>query len=193
MGLVLVIAGVMLFAGASFFFALAELSLFSLGKWQVKQLSEKSPVPGAILARVLLQPQDLLATITLGNSLSNGSLVALLLWSALGGYLHVWLAFGLGLAIVMVVGEVIPKTLAVRAPEIWSLRIARPMLVLMAITRPLRQIAQGINETLMSQIIRAKVRPLSSISNEDYQELLEMAFQQGTLAAGEKEIILQII
>lgn len=193
MGLVLVIAGVVFFAGASFFFALAELSLFSLGKWQVKQLSEKSPVPGLILGRILQQPADLLATITLGNSLSNGSLVALLLWSAMGGFLHLWIALLLALAIIMVVGEVIPKTLAVRAPEIWSLRIARPMLLLMGLTRPLRQIAQRINETLMSSIIRVKARPLATISNEDYQELLEMAFQQGTLAAGEKEIILQII
>ena len=31
--------GVLLFAGASFFFALAESALFSLGKWRARQLA----------------------------------------------------------------------------------------------------------------------------------------------------------
>src|SRR6202042_3785198 len=35
--------------------------------------------------------------------------------------------------------------------------------------------------------------PAAGLSDAEYQELLEMAYQQGALAAGEKEIILQII
>ena len=38
---------VLIFAGASFFFALAETALFSLSKWQVRQLAEREPRAGA--------------------------------------------------------------------------------------------------------------------------------------------------
>ncbi|MFM2295757.1 MAG: hypothetical protein RLZZ350_2170, partial [Verrucomicrobiota bacterium] len=38
--------GVLLFAGASFFFSLAETALFTLSKWQIRQLGEKSPTLG---------------------------------------------------------------------------------------------------------------------------------------------------
>ena len=71
----LVFGGVLFFAGASFFFALAETALFSLGKWRARQLFEQSPQKGAMVLRLLEQPSELLATISLGNSLANSSIV----------------------------------------------------------------------------------------------------------------------
>jgi CBS domain containing-hemolysin-like protein len=90
-------------------------------------------------------------------------------------------------------GEVAPKALAVRAPELWSLRVARPMLWLRKASRPFRLVAQRLTHLILNASTRAIPRPLPGLSDEEYQELLEMAFQQGALAAGEKEIILQII
>src|SRR5579872_3780450 len=74
--------GLLVFAGMSFFFALAESALFSLGRWQVRQLSERSPVAGGLVARLLAEPQHLLATIVLGNTVANASIVAIALWAA---------------------------------------------------------------------------------------------------------------
>ena len=66
--------------GASFFFALAESCLFSLGKWQARHLEEKSPLLGKMVNGLLAQPQDLLATIVMGNTLANASIVGLMIW-----------------------------------------------------------------------------------------------------------------
>ena len=44
---------VLIFAGASFFFALAETALFSLSKWQLRQLAEREPRAGGIVAQLL--------------------------------------------------------------------------------------------------------------------------------------------
>src|SRR5437867_3854461 len=77
------VVGILVFAGASFFFAVAESALFSLGKWQTRQLAERSPQAGGLVARLLAQPQDLLATIVLGNTFSNAAIVAIPLWLAL--------------------------------------------------------------------------------------------------------------
>jgi CBS domain containing-hemolysin-like protein len=60
-------AVVLIFAGASFFFALAKTALFSLSKWQARQLAELEPVAGGIVVRLLGQAQDLFATMELGN------------------------------------------------------------------------------------------------------------------------------
>src|SRR5437762_10312096 len=79
------VVGVFIFAGASFFFAVAESALFSLGKWQTRQLAERSPQAGGVVARLVAQPQELLATIVLGNTLANGVIVAIPLWLALSG------------------------------------------------------------------------------------------------------------
>jgi len=89
--------------------------------------------------------------------------------------------------------EAAPKILAVRDPEIWSLRVALPMRFLLDASRPLRQIAQRLTNLFLRLAVPASITPPPGLSDSEYQELLEMAFQQGALAAGEKEIILQII
>src|SRR5213593_411441 len=95
------VLGVLIFAGASFFFAVAESALFSLGKWQTRQLAERSPQVGGVVARLLAEPQDLLATIVLGNTFANGVIVALPLWLALRG------GWSLGLTLPMLVAALV--------------------------------------------------------------------------------------
>jgi putative hemolysin len=185
-------AGLVIFAGMSFFFALAESALFSLGKWQLRQLAGRSP-RGGLVARLLSEPQHLLATIVLGNTFANASIVAIALWAA--PWQH-WLLFILlpGLLVLLVVGcEVVPKTLAVRSPERWSLRVARLMLLAQALSAPFRSVAQRLDGAILRALVPRSLKPQAVMSDEEYQELLELAYQQGTLARGEKEIILQII
>ena len=69
----------MVFAGASFFFALAETALFSLSKWQARQLAEQHPGAGKIVTQLLERPQDLLATLALGNTFANAAMLAVAL------------------------------------------------------------------------------------------------------------------
>src|SRR5438876_74946 len=106
-----------LFAGASFFFALAESALFSLGKWRALQLKDASPVKGQKVIDLLEYPQDLLATITLGNTVANAGIVATCLWGVMRWDWQAIPAMASALALILVGCEVAPKTLAVRAPE----------------------------------------------------------------------------
>src|SRR5450755_2899865 len=70
-------------AGASFFFALAETALFSLGKYRLQQLAAQSPERAEVVAGLLAEPQELLATIVLGNTFANAGIVVAVLWPAL--------------------------------------------------------------------------------------------------------------
>jgi hypothetical protein len=71
-------AAILLFAGASFFFALAETALFSLSKWQVGHW-RKNIRARAKSWRLLERPQDLLATLALGNTFANAAMLAVAL------------------------------------------------------------------------------------------------------------------
>ena len=181
------------FAGASFFFALAETSLFSLNKWQLRQLETRAPLHAAILARLLAEPQDLLATLVLGNSFANAGIVGVGLWLALQRYWPLPPVLAALLLLILFGAEVAPKTLAVRAPELWALRIARIMAFLQKASRPLRHVAQYLTNLSLRTVAPVQANSPASLSDAEYQELLEMAYQQGALAAGEKEIIVQII
>lgn len=181
------------FAGACFFFALAETALFSLGAWQTRQLAERAPRRGRMVADLLARPQDVLATIVLGNTLASTALVSLGLWLVLHhGWPWVSTLAGL-LALVLVGCEVVPKTFAVRRPEAWALRIAAPMLTLLRLSRPWLTAARTFNNALVRLLTPRSWQSASAgWSEEDYRELLELAHQGGALGAAEKEIILQI-
>jgi CBS domain containing-hemolysin-like protein len=67
------------------------------------------------------------------------------------------------------------------------------MSLLVRVSRPLRQVAQRVNEAVLRVAIPKSLTPQTTLTDADYKELVELAFQQGTLAAAEKEIILAII
>lgn len=184
--------GLLVFAGMSFFFALAESALFSLGKWQVRQLAERAPAAGGLVAKLLGEPQHLLATIVLGNTMANAFIVAIALWAGWGHWAMLIMLPAL-LVLILVGCEVAPKTLAVRAPEQWALRVARPMDFLQRFSGPFRRVAQSLDNAILGTLVPKSAKPMAGLSDEEYKELVEMAFQQGTLARSEKEIILQII
>jgi putative hemolysin len=190
---ILVVAGVLVFAGASFFFAVAESALFALGKWQVDQLAERFPIQGGKVVQLLRQPSEVLATIVLGNTVANASMVAFGFGITLWRYGSTPLALA-GLFVLILIGcEVLPKTLAVRSPEKWSLRVAGPMLLLQRIALPLHRLVQWFNVSILQRFFTKALKPQPATSEEDYRELLDLAFQQGALAQKEKEIIAEII
>jgi len=180
-------------AVASFFFALAETAIFSLSKWQARKLAEQSPGAGGVVVQLLGGPEDLLATMVLGNTLANSALLALGLWMALSGRWQVGVVV-IGVLLVTLLGcEVLPKTLAVRRPERWSLRAARPLAWLHGLARPFHQVAQRVNLALLHRVIPLTAQAQPVLTDAEYRELIELAYQQGTLAEAERDIILQII
>lgn len=182
-----------IFAGASFFFALAETALFALSKWQVRHLEQAAPRLGRIVSSVLSRSQDLLATIVLGNSFANAGIIAVMFWVAVNRHWPIHWTLIAVLFFILLGCEVAPKTLAVRAPEPWARRVAPPMLILQALSKPFRHSAQLLTNLILRASVPTSAQPPAQLSDAEYQELLEMAFQQGALAASEKEIILQII
>jgi CBS domain containing-hemolysin-like protein len=187
----LVVGGVLAFSGASFFFALAESALFALGKWRAQQMAERPG--GARVIRLLQQPAELLATIVLGNTVANGAIVALALWPALGGRASPVLTVLAASVLILVGCEILPKALALRAPERWALWVAPAVLLLQSATGWLQRWFQRFNEWVLRALVPVSVKPQAGLSEEEYQELVELAFHQGALAQAEKEIILQII
>ena len=185
------IFGVALFASASFYFALAEAALFSLGRWRAQQLPDQKR--GAIVLELLKQPEDLLATISLGNTLANGGIVGFALWQTVDGVWPLAPTLLFLLILVLVGCEVLPKTLAVRAPGEWAQRVAPVLARVQALTGGFQRTIQRLSAWTARHLLPRSLKPLPPQSEEEYQELIDLAHQQGALAAGEREIILQIV
>src|SRR5687767_11118906 len=101
-----ILPGVLLFATASFFFALAESALFALGKWRARQIAERPG--GAEVLRLLEKPVELLATIVLGNTAANSAMVALALWPVFLGQWSVGWTLAAVVLFILIGCEVLP-------------------------------------------------------------------------------------
>src|SRR5208282_2657708 len=187
------VTAILIFAGASFFFALAETALFSLSKWQARQLAERHPRAGKIVARLLEHPQDLLATLALGNTFANAAMLAVALRMVFNAHWALALTMITLLVFVLMVCEVFPKTLAVRRPERWALRVGWLLLIFQKSSTPVYRAAQWLNAAFLKISVLPAAALAPALSDAEYHELLDMAHRQGTLAESEKEIILQII
>lgn len=183
----------LLLAAASFFFAAAESALFSLGHWRAKRLVESRPDRGAAVLRLLGQPEDLLATLVLGNSLANAFFVALALLSAIHSGWAMSLLTVVLLAGLLLLCEVTPKTLAIRQPETWALWVAGPMEWFVRLSRPFHRVGQAVVDSLMRRFVPRSFKPPAEVSDEEYADLVDLAHQQGALGRSEKELILQIL
>jgi putative hemolysin len=186
------LSAILLFAGASFFFALAETALFSLSQWQLAQIIQHHPRRGKIVTQLLERPQDLLATLVLGNTFANAAVLAVALRMVFNAHWALALTMISLIVLVLLGCEVLPKTLAVRQPERWAVRVAWLMFIIEKTSKPFHRVAQG----MLTAVFRKSIQPSTAsakLTDAEYQELLDMALQQGTLAETEKEIILQII
>jgi CBS domain containing-hemolysin-like protein len=67
------------------------------------------------------------------------------------------------------------------------------MLLIQELTGWFQRLVQRFNVWLLNVVMPKSIRPWTGVTDEEYQELIELAYQQGTLAKSEKEIILQII
>jgi len=170
--------------------SLAEAALFALSRWQLRQMQEGNPADRRA-ARLLDEPDDLLSALSLGNTLANGMIVLLTLLMALSSGWRLEMTLPLAF-LVVVFGEILPKTLAVRSPRKWSVWVTPAAALLQKLTRPVRRLARGSIDGMLSWFIPASAQP-APITVEEYRELLDMAVQQGALGHSEREIIAQLI
>jgi putative hemolysin len=189
-------------------FAMSELALVSARRARLLVL-ERRGVAGAAAARQLTEePQRFLPTVQVGITLV-GMLAGVFGGARLAGTLSValsriaWLrpfAGGLSLVLVvllityltLVVGELVPKQLALRRPEAIAARIARPLAMLARITGPVVWLLSASSAAVLRLFgpARAK-RP--GVTEEELRALLAEGAQEGVLEAEERDIIERVL
>jgi len=100
--------------GGASFLRFVRRQLFSLARWQIKQLRESAGWRGQAVYHLLSRPDELLALLAFGNTFAMAGIVFVALWFGheSGGIME-WVALGLG---VLLVCEIAPKLIALRAP-----------------------------------------------------------------------------
>ena len=118
---------VLLFFSA--FFSGIETALMSINLIKAKSLVKQRKRGSEALYRIKQNPHKLIITILIGNNMVNigAASLATVLFTGLFGSKGIGIATGVMTFLILVFGEITPKTLALQNAEKVSLLVARPI------------------------------------------------------------------
>jgi putative hemolysin len=188
-------AALALLLGCYGFFASAETSLFSLSPLARLKLKNRYPQAGARIDHLLARPQRLLTSLIIGNegaviiSTILATSISLSLWGDRGK----WLAMGVMAPALLLFGEIIPKSLALRHPERWARLIAPPLAAVLPLFTPFRVVLLSVSRALMS-LMGIQPKPKTHLVREDdFIRMVEDSHKGGLIAPIEKELIVNLM
>lgn len=180
-------------AGAAFF-SLSETAMIGVNRHKVRQLAQDGDARAARLDRMLDQPERILSTVLIGNNLVNIGATAFATVVAIGlfGPKGAIIATGVMAVLIILVSELIPKTLAVQNPLPVALGIAQPLQVAEVLLKPL-----VLSATWISKIAARPfgIRTTSSapyITPDEIEMLVRMGVEQGEVAKFEARVISEL-
>ena len=176
---------------ASGFFSGSETALIGIGKERVRQLSGHGR-RGERVQQLVADPDRLLSTLLVANNLVNilgASIATTLFIRLLGDEWGPWVATIVVTAVVLVVGEITPKSLATRYPERFSLAVAPTIWQLSRILGPVARMFTAITRGLF-RIFRLPARTeVAAVTEEDVRALVQLGMEEGEIEDVEHEII----
>ena len=190
------------------FFVAAEIALVSVRRSRIDQLVEEGS-PGARRVRKLIDdPGRFLAVSQLGLTLIGFFASAFAAVSLVGGLANLLVGLGVGeaqaesasLIVVTVIvalftivfAELIPKAIALGAPERFALVLSRPIDLLARLLGPVVTVLNGITRWV-ARSMGVEMNQEAAISAEELRLIVERGGEQGVLEAEEEQMINAVI
>lgn len=175
----------------SAFFSSAETALTTVSKMRVRTLAESGNRRAQVLAKVIENPGKLLSAILIGNNIVNlsaSSLTTALVINIWGDKI-VGVATGVLTLLILVFGEITPKTLATLYSEQLSMAYATIIYWLMVVATPFIFI---MNRLSMGVLFLLRVDPKKkqeSITEDELRTIVEVSHEEGVIESEEKKMI----
>lgn len=189
-------------------FAMSEMSLVSSGKARLQKLVDERRAGAKAALRLHQEPNRFLSTVQVGITLVailNGSLGedALVMpiyhklqqFPLIAGYAEMIARVSTVILITyfsVVVGELVPKHLALLRPESIAIVVARPMNGLATFASPLVWLLSSSSNFLL-YLMRANRLPQATVTNEEIKLLMELGSETGVFHASEGTLVANIL
>ncbi|MBU5335966.1 hemolysin family protein [Intestinibacter bartlettii] len=181
---------VVLLLGSGFFSA-SETSLMSLSKIRIRYMEDEGVKGAKLVSSLIEKSSDLLSSILVGNNIVNiaATSVSTSLFISIFGDGGVAIATAVMTVLVLIFGEITPKTIAANSPEKIAVAVSKPISVIMKITKPIVwvfNLLTGIIFKIMG-IENDGVKPF--ITEEELKAMVNVSHEEGVLEMEEREII----
>ena len=178
----------------SAFFSSAETSMTTVNKIRIQSLADQGDKRALTLLKVIEDSGRLLSTILIGNNIVNitASSLATTITMRLFGNAAVSISTGIITLLVLIFGEITPKTLATIHAEKIALAYARIIHLLMIILTPVifvvNSLAHGVL-TLMRVDDSAKG---NTITEHELRTLVNVGHEEGVIESEERRMIYNV-
>ncbi|MDX9752558.1 MAG: hemolysin family protein [bacterium] len=185
-------------------FSGAETALTSMSKMRVKRLFTEGEERYLILEPWLREPNRYLATILVGNNFIN-ILASVVSANFCERLLHTVfqvdyaVAYGSALAVgsttflLLVFGEIVPKTYSKEHAARISLIVIRPLDVMYRLLRPFIGMFLFISNRIIHLLGGPTIKEVPLVTEDDFRALVEISGKEGLLEEEEREMIHSII
>lgn len=177
----------LVFLFCSGFFSSSEVALFSLSSMKVKAFKNDPDKRKALVSKLLSSPRDLLVTIIMLNIIIN-ILIQNVTSSIFGDFSGWSLNVLVPLALTLIFGEVIPKTIGMANNAAISYRVAPFLNAAQRIFLPLRKILTSLT-SVVSRLLFFFFRSEEEISFDELQHALKTSRRYGILNEDEAELV----
>ncbi len=188
--------------------AMSEIAIVSSRKTKLQQWADNGDVGAKAALKIAGAPNDFLSTIQIGITLigigagaygganiADDLAIGLKLIPALAPH-----AAGLSISIVVIVityfsliiGELVPKRLALQAPELVAKFVAKPMVILSRIARPLVHLLSG-STNLILKAAGIKEYSETPVSQAEIHVMIEQATEAGIVQEAEQEMVAEVL
>lgn len=190
------------------FFALSEIALVSVNKSRIQHKADDGNKNAVLVLRLLDNPENFLSSVQVGITLIGivagayggatltGDMVEFLSqFSFLGGAvdsISMIVVIGTITYFTIVLGELVPKTIAMNNPENIALFCVPIVNVFTKITYPFVKLL-SISTKLILRIIRIKENDAERVSEDELRFILKVAGKQGVLETEESQAMQNLI
>lgn len=178
----------------SSFFSASETALMALNKIRIRHLVDEKIKGAKLLEKLTNDPNKLLGSILIGNNIVNigASAIASSLAMKLFGDSGVALATGVMTVLVLIFGEITPKTIAKQKSEQISLRIVKIISVIVKVLTPLVFVFTQISQVFIKLLGAQPDVNESFITQEELKTMVGVSEEEGVLEEEEKEMIFNV-
>lgn len=174
----------------SAFFSSAETALTTANKIKMRSLAEDGDKQAETVLEVTDNSSKMLSAILIGNNIVNLSASALTTTIAyqLGGP-YVALATAIITILILIFGEIVPKTIANIHAESMSLKYAFPIKLIMIVVTPISIVINAMARVILFILRVDPNAKTDTLTEDELRTLVDVGHEDGVIEEEEREMI----
>ncbi len=175
----------------SAFFSSAETALSTVNRVRMRTLEDEGDKRAARVNKILEKYSKMLSAILIGNNVVNLSASALATTLAMRISFPVGIATGILTIVVLLCGEILPKTWAMHSSEKLSLAYSGIIYVLMQVLTPVIFLVDKIANAIL-HLLHVDPNKKVSMTEADLRTYVEVGHEDGVIESEEREMIYNV-